>query len=363
MDYISDQSKDSVTSGPCLWVRRNLKSHEPVLITDLDTSITESTMWSKPLEGMFMPIPDEENLPDPDILFASVKEIHPGACVLDTWEVRTPISPISTPINVPLPPQKIESFWKAHILHRCSDICYVEFIQYLQYTSDEIVQIEVGTQGQHFNCNWITGRTGILTSSNFKTICHSTDLSRTAITLVSGNSQNESNLPEPIIFGRKNEKNARDFFIRSHRYKHRKCQVSEVGLIVSHQDPILGTSPDGIVKCSICGTFLIEIKCLFTYRNFFPKPALTTAKICKTDENGQLKIIKSHKYNYQIQGQMAITGIHKRILIGYTKRGVEPVTVDFDEDMSDSMHKKLSSFYKEHYLQTYLKTKSIVSEA
>ena len=90
---------------------------------------------------------------------------------------------------------------------------------------------------------------GILTSSNFKTICKSTDLSRTAITLVSGNSLNESNLPEPIIFGRKNEKNARDIFIRSHRYKHKKCQVSEVGLIVSHQDPILGTSPDGIVKC------------------------------------------------------------------------------------------------------------------
>ena len=60
---------------------------------------------------------------------------------------------------------------------------------------------------------------------------------------------------------------------------------------------------------------------------------------------------------------MAITGIHKCILIGYTKRGVEPVTVDSDEDMSDSMHKKLSSFYKEHYLQTYLRTKSIVFDA
>lgn len=124
---------------------------------------------------------------------------------------------------------------------------------------------------------------------------------------------------------------------------------------MSHEDPILGTSPDGIVKCSICGTFLIEIKCLFTYRNFFPKPALTSAKICGTDENGELKIIKhvkSHKCNYQIQGQMAITGIRKCILIGYTNRGVEPVTVDFDGEMWDSMHQKLSSFYKDHYLPT-----------
>lgn len=59
------------------------------------------------------------------------------------------------------------------------------------------------------------------------------------------------------------------------RYKHRKCPVSEVTLIVSHQDPIVGTSPDGIVKCSICGTILTEIKCLFTYRFVISRPALT----------------------------------------------------------------------------------------
>ena len=66
-------------------MRRNPKSHESVLIRDLDTSIIESTMSSKPLEDMFMLIPDEANLPDTDLLFASVKEINPGACALDSW--------------------------------------------------------------------------------------------------------------------------------------------------------------------------------------------------------------------------------------------------------------------------------------
>ena len=360
MDYISDQSKDSVTSGPCLWVRRNVKSSVPILITDLDTSITATTGTSRPLEDAYLPIPDNQSLPDPDLLFARIKEIHPGACVLDAWEVRAPTSPITMAIDVALPPQKIESFWQAHVLHRCSDVCYTDFLQYLQYSSDEIVKIEEGTQGQHLNSNWKKGRTGILTSSNFKTICHSTDQSRTATTMVSGSSLNETYLPDPIIYGRKNEKKARDIFIRSHRYRHRKCQVSEVGLIVSHEDPILGTSPDGIVKCSICGTFLIEIKCLYTHRNFFPRPALTAAKICETDENGLLRIIRTHKYNYQIQGQMAITGIHKCILIGYTNRGVEPVTINFDEAMWRSMHQKLCSFYKDYYLPTYLRNKRIV---
>ena len=58
--------------------------------------------------------------------------------------------------------------------------------------------------------------------------------------------------------------------------------------------------------------------------------------------------VKSHKYYYQIQGQMAITGIHRCILVGYTNRGIHSVTVNFDEDMWNTVHQNLSSFYKEY---------------
>ena len=70
---------------------------------------------------------------------------------------------------------------------------------------------------------------------------------------------------------------------------------------------MLGASIDGIVDCSICGPFLIEIKCMFSHQNFHPSSALT---IC--EKNGdELEITKQHKHNYQIQGQMGITGIKK----------------------------------------------------
>ena len=82
---------------------------------------------------------------------------------------------------------------------------------------------------------------------------------------------------------------------------------------------MLGTSPDGIMDCSICGQFLVEVKCLHTYMNFHPQPALIAAKICDT-ENDSLKIIKTHKYNYQMQGQMGMTGIKTCILVGFTKK-------------------------------------------
>ena len=360
MDYISDKHKDSVTSGPCLWTRRNTKTTQPVLVTELETNISVPLTTPKPLEEIFIPVPEDETFPDPHHLVAKVKEIQPDACALDAWEPRTVRPPSPIPLDIPLPTDKIESFWMAHAMHLCSDNCYTHFADHLQYSSDEIVKIEEATQGQHTNSNWTKARHGILTSSNFKTICHSTDPDKTAATLLSGTSLDESNLPEPLVYGRRNEKKARDMFMKTHRYRHRKCEVSEVGLIISHEHPYMGTSPDGIVKCSICGTFLIEVKCMYRNRNFFPKPALLAAKICELDENEELKIIKSHKYNYQIQGQMAITGIHKCILVGYTNRGIHSVTINFDEDMWNTVHRNLSSFYKEHYIPTYLKNKQIL---
>ena len=71
-------------------------------------------------------------------------------------------------------------FWKAHLLHLCSQECNHELLQHLSYLSEDIVKIEEGTREQHTNPNWKTARNGLLTSSNFKTIYHSTDMNNTA---------------------------------------------------------------------------------------------------------------------------------------------------------------------------------------
>jgi hypothetical protein len=115
--------------------------------------------------------------------------------------------------------------------------------------------------------------------------------------------------------------------------------VDVPGLSISSSDPILGTSLDGIVDCSICGTFLIEIKCMFSHQNIHPSSTLLALKIC--EKNGdELEIRKQHKHNYQIQRQMGITGITgitKCVLIGFTNKGIFPVNVNFDENMWDKM--------------------------
>ena len=48
-NFFNDKKKDSVFSGPCLWVKRSTKISEPVLVTDLDTSLTANPQSLIPL--------------------------------------------------------------------------------------------------------------------------------------------------------------------------------------------------------------------------------------------------------------------------------------------------------------------------
>ena len=329
-------------------------------MTELDTSLTElpDDSFVKPKEDVYHSIPEDTTLPEPEDFVDFVRDLRPNACMLDAWEIRQN-TVAETELDLKLPLEKTIDFWKAHMLHLCSDECKNEFLEHLTYFTEDIVKIEKGTRGQTDNKNWKAARNELLTSSNFKTICHSTNMDNTAKYLMKDSSINEEHLPPPIAYGRKNEPKARDLFLKAHRFRHRKCKIDVPGLIISSSDPMLGCSSDGIVDCSICGQFLIEIKCMHSQQNFHPSPALLAMKICeKTDD--KLTIIKQHRYNYQIQGQMGITGIKKCVLIGFTNKGICPVDVPFDEDMWSSMRSSLVKFYHNSYLPELLRQNNLM---
>ena len=87
--------------------------------------------------------------------------------------------------------------------------------------------------------------------------------------LLTPSTLDEDKLPAAIQFGRNYENKARVMFIKSHRYHHRKCSYLVPGLMVSKSNAFLGASPDEVVKCSICGEFLVEIK-LFLFTKKIP---------------------------------------------------------------------------------------------
>ena len=102
-NFLNDKKKDSVTSGSCLWVKRSTKTSEPVLVTDLDTSLTSNPDLSgRPTEDDYDPIPFNVALPNPQDFLHIIQESRSGACMLDAFEGRTKTScePI---INIKLP--------------------------------------------------------------------------------------------------------------------------------------------------------------------------------------------------------------------------------------------------------------------
>ena len=349
MNYIDDFAKTSVTSGPCQWVRRATTNLEPLLATDLQTGHATIHQHVYPHEDIYDPMPRENTLPSVESFMETVKQHLPSACILDSMFIKEQNDTVSyDTLNLPSPMDYITLFFSQHKCDSadCSELCLNELKLYLAYSSDQITKIENGTRGQHHNQNWHSFREGILTASKFHEAIHCRDTVQKACKFLQPSTLNDKNLPAPIKFGRSYEEKARVMFVSSHKYHHRKTSCSVPGLILSNENPFLGASPDGIVSCPECGIFLIEIKCIYSCRNFFPKNALLVSKICEKNDSGELTISKTHKYYYQIQGQLAITNINKCFLVGYTHKGIHSVPVEFDQDFWDENEKLLTDFYK-----------------
>ena len=133
----------------------------------------------------------------------------------------------------------------------------------------------------------------------------STDPIKTIGYLLSSKTPQNNNLPAPLEWGRTHEETAVKAFLRKHRAEHRHLQFQEMGLVIDSFDFFLGASPDGKVNCTVCGEFLLEIKCPFAHR-LFDSDVAAIHKKCYRDDEGVLHLDPLSTYYPQIQGQLAI---------------------------------------------------------
>jgi hypothetical protein len=133
--------------------------------------------------------------------------------------------------------------------------------------------------------------------------------------------------------------------------------VKEVGL---HQDSKnnnfwLAGSPDGIVL-NTDGKLqgIIEIKCVYgektwnellQSKNFYIKENETNNKFQK-----KYNLKKSHKYYYQIQGNMYIMQVEWCDLVIWGKSVFEIIRIDFDKGFWEELYSKLRKFYFSYLL-------------
>ena len=110
----------------------------------------------------------------------------------------------------------------------------------------------------------------------------------------------------------------------------------------------LGASPDGLVK-DVAGQLvkLVEVKCQFSARDkTFEQACVDDKSFCCGIANNTPCLRSRHDYYYQVQGQMAITGIHLCNFVVWTPKGIHVQTVHFNNEFWNSTRvPKLKHFY------------------
>lgn len=81
-------------------------------------------------------------------------------------------------------------------------------------------------------------------------------------------------------------------------------EIVPCGLFVDKNVPFLAASPDGLVD----NNSIVEIKCPASIKDYTPEEAYEMNKLkFMTHNEGHFRLKTSHKYYYQVQGQLHIT--------------------------------------------------------
>ncbi|XP_022111666.1 uncharacterized protein LOC110990891 [Acanthaster planci] len=161
-----------------------------------------------------------------------------------------------------------------------------------------------------------------------------------------------------LTWGRMQEPVARKQYVAWHRlhYKHKGVTCEETGLWVNIDCPYVAASPDGIVRCHVCGDGLLEIKNPYTHRLCEIQDFSTKKGSCLTMENGMLQVRRTHIYYTQVQVQMWCTGYSWTDFIVRTvskHNNFHAERIQFDTEFIASLKPKLYIFFVQGILKEF----------
>lgn len=213
--------------------------------------------------------------------------------------------------------------------------------------------LETRTVQQNKCSIWHQSRLKRLTSSEFGKIINRRILPTPSFVKSLFSEQNLQAVPS-ISHGVRNESLARSLYVKKlkKRLGH-DIEVYACGFVVNPGLPFLGASPDGKVldKSERDPFGLLEIKCPFKFRNSNIKDAALSSEFCLAYVADEIKLKRNHNYFYQVQGQMAISGIKWCDFVVYTFESIFVERIAFDETLwCNNMLPSLLQFYRNYGL-------------
>jgi len=212
-------------------------------------------------------------------------------------------------------------------------------LKYLEEIAANRDEIERETVEQSQSRKWLELRRYLLTASNFgqvilsrpdtgcegilKSMLYSPDLDTRA-----------------MEYGREHEQDAKkDLELAL------GIEIKECGLYIDSNNVFLGATPDGLIGHDT----LVEVKCPFSAAHMDPEEAILNKKITFWKINKKKEITginTNHKYYYQVQGQLQITGRKYGIIVFWTKKDIRFEKIERDDNLwNTKIFPKLKQFY------------------
>ena len=171
------------------------------------------------------------------------------------------------------------------------------------------LSVERETKQQSKSKLWFKYRSGRVTASKMKSVCH-TDPAKPSQTLIKQicYPQSFTFRSRPTDWGCTHEQSALNRYERRMTASHTSLKVESTGLFINSQWPFIGATPDAKVSCTCCGVGFVEIKCPYCHRGeSIESSASGDKKFClKKGSDGNLHLDRTHAYYYQVQTQLFV---------------------------------------------------------
>ena len=214
-----------------------------------------------------------------------------------------------------------------------------QFYDSLRISEHDAASLESETQTQRNSSRWWSERRSRLTASTFGDILGRTSISNSLLKgLVKDMDTSGSlrNLPEPLKHGIEHESKALEWYQNYLKHSGHPVKTLSSGFVVNPAFPFLGCSPDAKVLDETGDNpyGIVEIKCPYKHRNVTPETACAGDSQFHLQIKDDFPVLKTnHKYYYQVQGQMGITGAKWCDFVTYKFQGMIIGRIYFDPDL------------------------------
>ena len=363
----------SCTSKPCGWVEpknMNFEPQHPIKLCEqkwfkqdyfhCDDDDFHDSVLERSLNYSCMSEDQQQNVDENMLLElgTEMRKLLPNSCFSQMFDSKPMPSPVVTKCHTPVIDIAIERATSGE-----TDIN--DFVKDITLTTKEIEDIERATVNQS-NCEeWSKQRKCRITASNFHRVSskvNNLDLNPNVKNLV----KHIAGVHSPpqsdgMRHGISTEPKAKMMYKKIMKKKHRHFTASDSGLVICHDYPFLGASPDLCVSCVCHGRGLCEIKC--PYKTRHEKPSVENYGEHFAEVDGVPKLSKTSGHYYQIQGQMGVLNVKYCDCFVYTVHGYLLDRVYFDEQFWSTLLSQLRWFWMTHVGPSILKGQFIVKNA